>query len=164
MILFEKSDQTLPAQIITPLRSYEFLWSKAIALFIPVVICSLVMMITAEGAHFRVAIFVFNILLSSLLFTFLGIAGAMRVKTFNQYIIVIPLFLAPTCLPLLNFFELTHLKILYIIPTQASLYLFQQALRSPNLLAESISIAYLAVWVYFAYRFARRTFEKQLYQ
>lgn len=164
MILFEKTDQTLPAQVITPLKPSEFLWSKALALLIPTIICSLVMMIAAKGIHFRVILFLLNITLTSLLFTFLGIAGVMRVKTFNQYIIVIPVFIAPTSLPLLNFFGLTHLKVLYIIPTQASLYLFQQTLRPPDRMIELVSVAYLSLWVYLSYLFSRKTFENQLYK
>jgi fluoroquinolone transport system permease protein len=164
MILFEKSDQTLPAQVITPLKPYELLWSKALALLVPTIICSLVMMVAAKGSQFRILLFLVNITLTSLLFTFLGIAGAMRVKTFNQYIIVIPLFIAPTSLPLLNFFGLIHWKVLYLIPTQSSLYLFQQTLRSPDLVGELISIFYLALWVYFSYLFSKRTLLKYLYQ
>jgi fluoroquinolone transport system permease protein len=164
MILFEKSDQTLSAQVITPLKPYEFLWSKAIALLVPTIICGFIMMIAAKGNDFRLALFLLNITLTSLLFTFLGIAGAMRVKTFNQYMLVIPLFIAPTSLPLLNFFELTDLKVLYIIPTQSSLYLFQQTLRAPDLIAELLSLMYLALWVYLSYFFSRKTFIKQLYK
>jgi fluoroquinolone transport system permease protein len=164
MILFEKTDQTLPAQVITPLRTYEFLWSKAIALLAPTITCSLIMMIAAKGIHFRIPLFLLAIILSSLLFTFLGIAGVMRVKTFNQYMLVIPLFLAPTSLPLINFFGLTDLKLLYIIPTQESLFLFQQTLRAPSLLPEILSLIYLGLWVYLSYRLAAREFIKNMYQ
>lgn len=164
MILFEESDQTLPAQVITPLRSSEFLWAKALALLVPALICSFSMMIAGKGTQFRVILFILNIGLSSLIFTFLGIVGVMHVKTFNQYLIIIPLFLAPTSLPLLNFFDLTDLNILYIIPTQSTLYLFEQTLKTPDHVKELACIFYLALWVYLSYRFAKTSFEKKMYQ
>jgi fluoroquinolone transport system permease protein len=164
MILFEKADQTLPAQVITPLHSSEFLWAKAIALLVPALICSLSMMMAGQGTQFRVILFILNTGLSSLIFTFLGIVGVMHVKTFNQYLIVIPLFLAPTSLPLLSFFGLTNLNILYIIPTQSTLYLFEQVLGSPNTFKELACLSYLVLWVYLSYRYAKTSFEKKMYQ
>ncbi len=164
MILFERSDHTLSAQVITPLRTSEFLWAKAIALLVPAIICSMAMMVAARGFQFRLILFLLNVSLSSLIFTFLGIAGVMHIKTFNQYLIVIPLFLAPTSLPLLNYFGLTQLEILYIIPTQSTLCLFEQAVNTPVLSKELGCIAYLIVWVYISYRFAKKMFEKKMYQ
>jgi fluoroquinolone transport system permease protein len=164
MILFEKTDQTLSAQVITPLRSSDFLWAKAFALLVPALICSLIMMIAGKGIQFRIILFILNTGLSSLIFTFLGIVGVMHVKTFNQYLIIIPLFLAPTSLPLLNFFGLTNLNILYIIPTQSTLYLFEQILRPPDPVKELACLSYLALWVYLSYRYAKTTFEKKMYQ
>jgi fluoroquinolone transport system permease protein len=121
------------------------------------------MMVAGNGIQFRVILFLLNITLSSLIFTFLGIAGVMHVKTFNQYLIVIPLFLAPTSLPLLNYFGLTHLNVLYLIPTQSTIYLFEQVLGTPNVFKELACLAYLTLWVYLSYRFAKSMFEKKMY-
>lgn len=164
MILFEKTDGTLAAQTVTPMLPRHYLIAKALALLFPAVICSVIMVISAQGLEFRLLPFLLSTILSSLLFTFLGIAGAVRVDTLNQYIIVIPLFLLPTSLPLLNFFNLTHWKWLYVVPTQASLYLFQQSFDSSQILHELLAVLYLLVWVIIAFYIARKSYVKKLYQ
>jgi fluoroquinolone transport system permease protein len=164
MILFEKGDNTLSAQVITPMQAGEYLAGKAFALLIPALICSFLIVIASQGLSFRFLPFILTTLFTSLIFTFLGIAGALKVNTFNQYIMVIPLFLLPVCLPLLNFFQVTHWKWLYVIPTQASLYLYQQSFSQVYPMGELCASAYLVVWVVITFYFARRSFLKKLYR
>lgn len=164
IILFEKGDNTLDAQVITPMETKHYLWSKALALLIPAIICSTAIAISTQGFHFRPVPFYLSLIFSSLIFTFLGIAGVIRVKTFNQYMIIIPLFLGPTFLPALNFFGLTDWKLLYIIPTQSTLNLFASSFSNQTHWTEILDIAYLGLWTYLSYYFARKEFEKKMYQ
>lgn len=164
IILFEKGDNTLDAQVVTPMQTKHYLWSKALALLLPAIICSTAIAVSTQGFHFHPLTFYSSLILSSLIFTFLGIAGVMRVKTFNQYMITIPLFLGPTFLPVLNYFGLTDWKILYIIPTQSSLNLFTASFAKDLHWAHFLDIAYLGFWTCLSYYFARREFEKKMYQ
>lgn len=164
MILFEKGDNTLEAQVVTPMRTEHYLWSKAIALLIPAIICSTAIAMSTQGLNFNPVTFYFSLVLTSLIFTFIGIAGVMWVDTFNQYIIVIPMITAPTSLPLLNYFNLTDWDLLYIIPTQATLNLLSDSFSGSYHLSHLLDIAYLALWTYLSYRFAKRQFEKKMYK
>jgi len=124
MILFEKAANTLQAVVVTPLKPWQYLWSKALSLTLISVVCSFAMAFAGHGSGFRYLYLLLAVLLSSVLFIFIGFIGVARVKSFNQYIIVIPLFMAPAILPLLNFYGVTHTYLLYLIPTQGSLLLF----------------------------------------
>lgn len=164
MILFEKGDNTLDAQIVTPMTTQDYLWSKAIALLIPALICSTAIAVATQGLEFQPILFYLSVILSSLIFTFLGIAGVIRVNTFNQYMIIIPLFMAPTSIPLINFFGLTDWKILSIIPTQSTLNLLANSLRMELHWSDTFDIAYLGLWTVLSYFFAKKEFEKKIYQ
>jgi fluoroquinolone transport system permease protein len=163
MVLFEKSENTLPAQNITPMSASEYLWTKATALLVPTVIGSLGIAFAAWRIDFNFIVLIITVVLTSLIFTFLGLAGVARVKTFNQYVLVIPLFLAPTALPLLNFLNITQWKFLYVIPTQSVLSLLGIC-RYDNLswLEVILHFVYLVVWVYVAYRIALKFYIKYL--
>lgn len=164
IILFEKGDNTLDVQVITPMKTRDYIWSKAIALLLPVVICSSGIVLATKGFDFDPVTFYISLILTSLIFTFIGIAGVIRVNTFNQYIILIPLVTAPTALPLLNFLGLTNWKILFIIPTQSTLNLFSNSLNRTHTWLEIIDAAYLVLWTWLSYYIARRSFEKKMYQ
>ncbi|MBN1116721.1 MAG: hypothetical protein JXA77_05935 [Bacteroidales bacterium] len=162
IILFEKSENTLPAQNITPMLPIEYLWAKALALMIPALICSLGIAFAAWQFAFNIGLLLLTVSFASIIFTFLGIAGVAHVKTFNQYMLVIPLFLAPTALPLLNFFELTDWKLLYVIPTQSVLSLLSYSIDDLKFLPVLAHISYLLIWVYISYKLAFRSFTKHL--
>ena len=163
MILFEKSENTLPAQNITPMSEGEYIWSKVLALLIPTLVGSLGIAIAGWHFNFSIIVLILAIVPASIIFTFLGIAGVARVKTFNQYMLIIPLFLAPTALPLLNFLNLTDLKLLYLIPTQSVLSLLEISRQETvALLPVLLHFGYLILWVYLSYKIALKNYKKYL--
>ena len=162
IILFEKSDNTLPALVVTPMRQWEFLWAKAVALLIPALIAGFAIAIAAWGFDFKFLPLLIAISLSSVLFTFIGFFGVSKVKTFNQYMIIIPLFLAPTAVPLINYFELVNWPVLYIIPTQSALDIFSYTRTGTNYLAFILNVLYLLVWISGSYFMAARAYNKTL--
>ena len=163
MVLFEKSENTFPAQNITPMSNGEYLWAKAMALLVPTLIGSLAIAFAAWQTDFHIILLTITVIATSLLFTFLGFSGVARVKTFNQYMLIIPVFLAPTALPLLNFLTITHWKILYIIPTQSVLSLLKICRSDTiNWLEVTLHFAYLTAWIYLAYRLALNYYNKYL--
>lgn len=128
LVLFEKSAQTLSAITVTPLKVWQYLWSKIAALTILALPCSITMALTGLEGQIQWHWLLLGVILSSVLFTLLGFIGVLRVDTLNQYLIVIPLFLIPLCVPLLSWFNITReFCLYYAIPTQASLLLFKAA-------------------------------------
>jgi fluoroquinolone transport system permease protein len=162
MILFEKAANTLQAVVVTPLKPWQYLWSKALSLTLISVVCSFVMAFAGHGFEFRYVYLLLAVLLSSVLFIFIGFIGVARVKSFNQYIIVVPLFLAPAMLPLINLFGITNSYLLYLIPTQGSLLLFDAAFNQVLPWKILYSLVYLTLAVLVSYKIAERSFLKHI--
>jgi fluoroquinolone transport system permease protein len=162
LVLFEKESGTIHALIVTPLRKSEYLLSKVISLGFIATICSLVMAIAGHGWHFNYFFFIYGTVFTSSIFTLIGFIGVSRVKSMNQFVIIIPFFLIPFVLPLLNFFKLTSTWILYLIPTQSFLDLLWASFHTVPAGRIIFAIIYLPIWLGLAYYLALRAFDRNI--
>lgn len=165
MVLFEKSSNTLQALSVTPVRAGEYLLSKGITLTAVALAASMIMAVAGLHFRFNPLYLIIAVVFSSLFFIFIGFAGASRVKTFNQYFIIIPMFMIPTCLPFLNYVGVTETWMWYIVPTQASLILFQSAFEGTASFSVAdmvYALVYLPASVMVSYRFAKREYSRML--
>ncbi|MBN2609919.1 MAG: ABC transporter permease [Bacteroidales bacterium] len=160
MVLFEKDANTLQALAITPVKPWQYLWSKAVSLTLIALFCSFGITIIARGINANFLWLSLSVTLSSFLFIFIGFIGVSRVKTFNQYIILIPLFMLPTVLPLADFYGLYHTSLFYLIPTQGSLLLFKAAFKTATCFEIVYSLVILTLSVTVAYILAEKHYTK----
>ena len=158
IILFEKDANTLQALSVTPIYAWQYLWSKAIALTLIALFCSCGIAIAGHGVHVNFLWLILATTLSSFLFIFIGIIGVSRVKSFNHYIILIPLFLLPTVLPLIDFYDIYKSWIFYLIPTQGSLLLFRAAFEGGTPFDIIYSFGMLGISIYISYKLAEKHF------
>jgi len=100
--------------------------------------------------------------MTSAIVTLLGFYGASRIRSFNQYFIIIPLFLTPLALPLLNFFGLTDSLLLYMLPTQASLNLLWASFHTISKGDMLYSLACLPVFLILSYYLAAYSFRRHI--
>jgi fluoroquinolone transport system permease protein len=162
LVLFEKSSNTLDAVIVSPLSIREYLLSKVISLAVIATVAALLMAMAGHGIRFRYFYFLYAITFTSATVTLLGFAGAARIQTFNQYFIIIPIFLTPLALPLLNFFHLTNSLLLYIIPTQATLELLRASFDSAELRELVYAFVYLPLSFLLSLYYAEYSFRRHL--
>ena len=162
MVLYEKGQHTLQALSVCPVKFENYVWSKAIALTILALPACFGIVFSAYGFNFNYFAFIAAVLFSSVLFALLGFIGVARVQTFNQYIIVIPLFFAPAIIPLLELFNLWSHPLIYLIPTQASLLLFKATFEPISLFEWIYSFIYLTIWMFGARYFAIKSHKKHL--
>ncbi len=162
LVLFEKGSNTIDALVVTPLRIPEYLFAKVISLGLIATVCALVMAIAGHGLLFNYPLYIYSVFMTSAIVTLLGFAGASRIRSFNQYIIIIPQFLAPLALPLLNFYKLTDSWLLYILPTQATLNLLWASFHSIQTIDMVYSLLYLPLWLVLSYFFAAFSFRKNI--
>jgi fluoroquinolone transport system permease protein len=162
LVLFERGANTLEAVVVTPLSSAEYLWSKAISLTLIALPCGLAMGWAGHGARFGYLTLAAAIVLSSLLFIFLGFVGVARVRTVNEYLLIVPAFLGPLNLPFLGLLGLWDSPIFYLIPTQASLILFQAAFEPRPVWELAYAVGFLTASVAGAFLWARHAFETRL--
>jgi len=161
MVLFEKQAGTSSALVVTPLQPWQYLLSKSISLSIPAAIVSLAIVFASQLDASYVLVVV-AVVLTSILFLLLGFAGAQRVKTFNQYILIIPMFLMPFCIPLVDFFGLWQSQLMWIIPTHSSLKLLTAAFETIAIWEVLLSVSILLISIYLAWRWALRVYRAKM--
>lgn len=162
LFLFERSANTLEALVVTPVKIWQYIFSKAISLTLIALIVCFAIVFAGHGFAINYIFFFLASFLTSILFILLGFIGVVQIHTFNQYILIIPSFFTPFSLPLLNFFEITNTYLLYIIPTQASLLLFKASFENIPVFDIIYSIIYLIIWIILAYYFAHKQFIKKI--
>jgi fluoroquinolone transport system permease protein len=162
LVLFEKGSGTIDALIVTPLRKTEYLLSKVISLGLIATVCSLVMAIAGHGWRFNYFFFIYGTVFTSSIFTLIGFIGVSRVKSMNQFVIIIPFFMIPFVLPLLNFFKLTSSWILYLIPTQSFLDLLWASFNAVPAGRIIFAMIYLPIWLGLVFNFALRAFDRNI--
>lgn len=160
MILFEKDAGTLRAIAITPLTTRRYILSKGVAFTVLAMVTSTIMLVSSRPLHINYLYFFLAVIFSSFLFVFIGIISISRVNNFNQFIVIIPIVLAPVCLPFLNYFNITESIWLYVIPTQACLVLFEASVSSIDNWKIIYAILYLIFWIYLTYLYAIRFYNR----
>lgn len=162
LVLFERAANTLQAVVVTPLSPSQYLWSKALSLTTIAVPCGLAMAIAGHGVHLNYPLLLAAITLTSLFFVFLGFVGVARARSTNEYLLLVPVFLSPATLPFLDFMGIAQSPAFYLIPTQASLILFQAAFRPRPLWEIVYAASFLLASLAAVFAWARHSFEHHI--
>lgn len=162
LLLFEKEAQTHLALAVTPLPVNQYILSKVSVFTLLALFCSTCILYSARLEHVSFMWFSLGVILSSVLFILIGIIGVSFVRNFNQFILLMPVVLAPTCLPLLHFFGVVSWPWLYLIPTQACLILFSAAIQPVEPLQLVYAILYLSACIAICAPLAKKAYIKQL--
>ena len=162
MILFEKEAMTHLAIAVTPLPVSHYLLSKTVTFTLLAFICSTAIILFAHPHYFNIGWFISAVMLSSVLFIFIGVIGVSFVSNFNQFIILMPIVLAPTCLPFLSYFDVVSWGWLYLIPSQACLILFSASVGPVESWQLIYALCYLVVCIVAGGYFAGKAYLKQL--
>ena len=163
LILFEKSDRTLQALVVTPIRPWQYLWSKGLSLTLITTLCSYAMAFVGHGWAFHYWYFGIAIAFTSLFFTFLGVIIVSGCRSFNEYVMKMGISLIPIVLPFLNFLGITDTYWWYIVPSQPGLLLMEAAFGKTFALWQIMyAIGYLVLATAVSYYFAERAFIKKL--
>lgn len=159
LVLFERGAGTLQAVVVTPLSTAQYVSSKAISLTLVAVVCSLVTAVSA-GHSFDVVLFVVATALSSLLLVFIGLVAVVRVRSVNAYLVIVPLFLLPLTLPLVQTIGKLESPLLYALPTQGSLLLLRAAFEPRPAAEIAYGVAILTAAVALALHWAISSFDR----
>ncbi len=161
LLLFEQSEGTLSAIVVTPLQRSHYLWSKALSLTVMALLSSIAIVAGSYGWQFNWMYLILGVVLSSLLFSFIGLCVVFYVRSFNAYIIRLVIYFLPLSLPLLNFLEVTDTFWFYLIPTQATLLLLEGSFNGIAPWQAIYSIAYLTIATVVVHWGALRIFRKK---
>ncbi len=163
IIFLEKEENTLESLFITPIDLWDYLFSKVISLTTLAVVTSFIITIAVKGASFQPLLLFIGVVLTSFIFTFLGLVTASRFNTINKYFILPIIFILPLFLPLLDFFDIYKSSLFLLFPAMASLVLIRAGVGgevSTGMVA--YGICSLALWSFLAAKWAHNWFEKHI--
>jgi fluoroquinolone transport system permease protein len=166
LVLLEKGEGTLEAQVVTPLRVGEYLAAKVstlagLALVENVALVALlvwVLPVLREGGRLAPLPLVAGLLLGAALFTLAGFLAVARYRSVNEYLFPSMLYMGLLMLPLFPYFGLGHGDWFYWHPLQAPLVLLRAAFEPVALGQLAYGLLYGALWLALLAVASRRIF------
>ncbi|MDE0106349.1 MAG: hypothetical protein OXJ37_21245 [Bryobacterales bacterium] len=146
LVLLEKGEGTLEAQVVTPLASWEYLASKALTLAALAVVEQVVIVWSAYGGGFAAGPLVAGVVLAGVLYTLTGFLLVARYRSINEFMFPSVVFTTVLSLPLLHYFGLWDAWLLYLHPFAAPLVLLGGAFRPIAPWEWAYGALYSAVW------------------
>jgi fluoroquinolone transport system permease protein len=158
LVLLEKSEGTLEAQVVTPLRKSEYLISKVITLGILALVESLTIVVIVSGVHFNWLLLILGIFLLMAMYTLYGFVIVSRYDSINEFLLPSVIWTMAYSLPLLYYFDIWRSWILFLHPIQAPLLLMQAAFQPIPTWQIVYGVLYAALWAGIAFYGSQRAF------
>ena len=167
MIIFEKDEGTLWAMIVSPVRPFEYLWSKIITLTglatleaVVMIGGALLIMSFAGGLTLpNIPLLLLGIVAIGILYTLLGIVLVVRYSSITDYLLPMAAVAVILQLPFLYFLGWVEHWSFLLIPTSAPTMLMVGAFRplaawewAYGLGGTAVLLANLTIWAYRAFQ------------
>ena len=162
LVLLEKGEGTLEAQVVTPLADWEYLASKTATLTALSLVEQVVIVWSAHGGGFAVGPLVAGIVLAAILYTLAGFLLIARYRSINEFMFPSVLFTAVLSLPMLHYFGLWDTWVLYLHPLTAPLVLLAGAFQPIPSWQWAYGLLYSAAWAGVLLLAARRAFDRYI--
>ena len=129
LLLLEKREGTLLAQVVSPLKSAEYLAGKFFSLFVLGFLESAVLTLLFAGLNFRLFLLVPGLLLAFSVFVFTGLIMVSYYESINAFLMPSVLIVALLMLPLIS--SLFHFEhwLFYLHPLQPVMILVNAAFK-----------------------------------
>lgn len=160
LVLLEKAEGTLEAQVVTPLLDWEYLVSKTLTLAGLSLVEQLIIVTSAYGFGFRIGPLVAGTVLAGVLYTLTGFILAARYDSINEYLFPSVLYVLVLSLPLLHYFELWSGWLPYLHPFTAPLVLMKGAFEPIPAWQWSYGVLYSTLWAGLLLWIDRRVFAR----
>jgi fluoroquinolone transport system permease protein len=162
LVLLEKGEGSLQAQVVTPLRTREYLASKVLTLTAVSVAENVVLVALLAGTGFRPGPLVAGIALASVLYCLVGFALVARYDSINEYLFPSVLYMTLLLLPLLDYFGLWTSGLFYLHPLQGSLLLLRAGFEPIAAWQWLYALGSGALWVAVCWVACRRAFDRHI--
>ncbi|PKO14749.1 MAG: ABC transporter permease [Chloroflexi bacterium HGW-Chloroflexi-10] len=162
LLLLEKNEGTLLAQVVSPLRGTEYLGGKFGSLFLIACIESLMIVVVFVGVKFNPILFLAGLLLAFGLFLFSGLVMVTHYSSINAFLLPSVLVIGFLTLPLDAYLGHWQHWLFYLHPLQPLLILINAAFQpeAPGMLVYGI-LAGMA-WVFAAGWWANRRLQSYM--
>ena len=163
LILFEKSEGTLQALAMTPLRPTEVILARITTLVVLGWLEGLIIVLILAGLEFNFVWFTLSLFIAGFQYVLLGIILVARYDSINTFLIPGGIFIAPLSLPLLPYYGIWESALWMLHPMGATVYLLKAAFGlavAPVELLLSFLIA--VVWCWGLMRWALKVYREML--
>ena len=160
LVLLEKGEGTLQAQVVTPLLLGEYLGAKVITLTLLALLQNLAVVLVFHGLTPGVLPLVLGVALASTLYILAGFVVVVRYDSVNEYLLPAIACVALLLAPLLPYVNGWDSWLLRLHPMQAVLLILQSAFRPVDAGTLIYALLYSLLWVGLLYRTSRRAFDR----
>jgi fluoroquinolone transport system permease protein len=129
ILFLEKGDGVLEALVVTPLRRAEYLAAKLGSLILLAMLATAAVVAINYGLEVNWLWLMLGVLLNSWIMVLTGFALAVRYNNISEFLIPSIIFLAPTQVPLIDYFGVWQGWPIYLVPTQPAMLLIEAAFR-----------------------------------
>lgn len=158
LILLEKGEGTLEAQIITPMRSWEYLASKVITLSLLAIMENFFIVIFAFGFNFDFFLLAIGLLLVSIIYCLFGFIVVIRYESINEFLFPSFIYTLVLPLPMLYYFEIWQHAVYYLHPVFAPFLLLAAAFQPIEIWQGIYGLLYSFLWIGILFYFSQRAF------
>ena len=160
LVLLEKDEGTLEAQVVSPLRPGEYLLSKTISLTGLSLVENVIVALVACGADIRLGPLVAGIVTASALYCLSGFIAIARYDSINEFLFPSILYLTAFSLPILDYAGLWSTRWMYLHPFQAPLVLLTGTVGPLAPWQWLYGLGYSALWIGVALYWSRRLYDR----
>jgi fluoroquinolone transport system permease protein len=160
LILLEKGEGTLEAQVVTPLRTWEYLASKIGTLTVLGLVENLVIVLLLAGLGFNLLPLAASLILTAVLYCLAGVLAVVKYSSINEYLMPSIVYTSLLLVPLLQYLTEWNMWLLYLHPLQATLLLAQAAFQPIARWQAVYGALYSALWIGLLAHFSQRAFRR----
>lgn len=158
LVLLEKREGTLEAQIVTPLRTWEYLGSKLVTLTALGVIENLVITVVSYGMDFLIVPLVVGMVLAAMIYCLVGFAFVARYDSINEFLMPSMVAFVAFVVPLLPYFGYFEGWWHYLHPMMGPLLLMKAAFQPIETWQWFYGVVYPLIWIAPLFVWSRRAF------
>jgi fluoroquinolone transport system permease protein len=160
LVLLERGEGSLTAQVVTPLRIGEYLASKVLTLTILAVVETLVIVLILAGWRFNTLLLVAGTVLAAAIYGLAGFIAVARYDSINEYLLPSGMYIAILWIPMIAYIGQWRPWILYLHPLAAPLLLVEAAFATVAAWQIAYAIGYSLAWVILLYLASRYAFRR----
>ena len=146
IVLLEKGEGTMEAQIVTPLRPWEILTSKVLTLGLLSLFETILIIVLVDGSGFNWLLLLTGIVFYIAMLSLYSFIVVARYDSISEFILPSAVWTIGFSLPLLYYFDIWRHWVMFIHPLQAILILLQSAFASVPTWQIVYGIAYSFLW------------------
>lgn len=162
LILLEKQQNVLQSLFVTPLSVRHYLISKAVSLTVLIFCMSLLIYLPVNSPGWHYVPVLFTTIISSIIFTFLGMGVSARVRTVNQYLGGVIGLSMIIVIPVIPFIIFDYTEYLLVFPLNAALDMMISVIEGSWTGINFAEMFILVLWTFIAYYYANRQFNKHI--